>query len=45
MTVIHRQISNKLLFTEKHDTKSPLAPFEDYSPSRNDSGYWKTKFL
>ena len=33
MTVIHRKISYKLLFTEKYDTKSPLSSFEGYSPS------------
>ena len=25
-TMIHRKICNKLLFTEKYDTKSPLCP-------------------
>ena len=33
LTVIHRKMSNKLLFTEKYDTKFALAPFEEYSPS------------
>ena len=33
LTVINQKISNKLLFIEKYDTKSPLASYEEYSPS------------
>ena len=33
LTVIHRKMCNKLLFTEKCDAKSPPAPFEECIPS------------
>ena len=33
LTVIHGKMCNKFLFTEKYDSKSPLAPFEECSPS------------